>query len=89
MAFFVELRKEVRKLVDAGKSPEEVKAATDMIKETLRKQERLAIYLGSFFSAQVEKVYVEMGGKPFTTKAAALLPRESHAEAHGELVRNR
>ena len=63
--FFIELRKEVKKLVDAGKRPDEVKAAVDTIKETLRKQDRIAIYIGSFFPAQVEKAYVEMGGKPF------------------------
>ena len=87
--FFVELRKEVKKLVDAGKSADEVKASTDAIKETLRKQDRIALYIGSFFSAQVEKVYVEMGGTPFSSKEAGLLPRDLHAEGQGKLARSR
>jgi glyoxylase-like metal-dependent hydrolase (beta-lactamase superfamily II) len=81
IAFFVELRKEVKKW--AGKKPEEVKAAVDQIKENLRKQERIAQYIGTFFAAQVEKVYVEMGGKPFQTASAALDEQKRHADAHG------
>jgi len=65
ITFLTELRKEVKKLVDAGMKPAEVKAAATMIKETLRQQEPIAIYIGNFFDAQVEKVYVEMGGQPF------------------------
>ncbi len=65
ITFLTALRKEVKKLVDAGMKPAEVKAAATMIKETLRKQETFAIYLGQFFDAQVEKVHVEMGGQPF------------------------
>jgi glyoxylase-like metal-dependent hydrolase (beta-lactamase superfamily II) len=68
IAFFVGLRREVKKLVDAGMKPQEVKAAAALIKETLRKQENIALYLGSFFDAQVEKVYVEMGGQPLPGK---------------------
>jgi len=65
IAFITELRKEVKKLVDAGMKPGEVKAAAALIKETLRKQDSIAIYLGQFFDAQVEKVYTEMGGQAF------------------------
>jgi cyclase len=70
IAFFVALRQEVKKLVDSGLKPEEVKAAATLIKETLRKQENTAIYIGQFFDAQVEKIYVEMGGQPFLKKDA-------------------
>ena len=51
IAFITELRKEVKKLVDAGMKPEEVKAAASLIKETLRKQDNIAIYIGQFFDA--------------------------------------
>jgi glyoxylase-like metal-dependent hydrolase (beta-lactamase superfamily II) len=68
IAFFVALRGEMKKLMDAGMKPEEVKAAAALIKETLRKQENIALYLGSFFEAQVEKVYVEMGGQPLPSR---------------------
>ena len=81
--YFVELRKEVKKLVDQKKNPEEVKRAVNDIKAALQKQERIARYLGSFVEAQVEKVYVEMGGKPFEKKEAALDERKEHALAHG------
>lgn len=81
--FFVELRKEVKKLVDAKKKPVEVKAAVDEIKAALQKQEPIARYVGNMFSAQVEKVYTEMGGQPFQSKEAALNEHKHHAEAHG------
>jgi hypothetical protein len=80
-AYFVELRNQVRKY--ASKSPEEVKAAVDKIKAELVKKERIARYVGDFFAAQVEKAYVEMGGKPFQPKAAALGQELQHAHAHG------
>ena len=63
IAYFVALRDEVRKLVDAGLKPEEIKASAVLIKETLRQRDNLALYIGQFFEAQVEKVYVEMGGQ--------------------------
>jgi hypothetical protein len=63
IAYFKALRAEVRKVAD--KSPAEVKAAINGIKETLRKDDRLALYIGNMFDGQVEKIYVEMGGKGF------------------------
>jgi glyoxylase-like metal-dependent hydrolase (beta-lactamase superfamily II) len=91
--FFVELRKEVKRLVDAGKSPEEVKAAVDQIGDTLKKNRRIERFAGSFMAGQVEKVYREMGGKPFPTTEANAgrgsleKDRDAHAKEHGkELV---
>jgi len=50
----------------------------------------IARYVGDFFPAQVEKIYVEMGGKPFQPKTAALQERQRHAHSHGsESVQNR
>jgi glyoxylase-like metal-dependent hydrolase (beta-lactamase superfamily II) len=69
--YFAALRAEVKKLVDAGKKPAEVKAAVNDIKAALRKNPRIERYVGDFFSAQVDKVYTEMGGKPFDSQAAA------------------
>lgn len=65
IAYIQTLRAEVKKLVAAKKTQVEVKAAVENIKATLQKQEPIAIYVGSSLSSQVEKVYVEMGGKPF------------------------
>jgi cyclase len=81
--YFVELRKEVKKLVDAKKKPDEVKASVDEIKGALQKQERIARFIGGMFPAQVEKVYTEMGGKAFQSKEAALDEHKHHAASHG------
>ncbi|MSU35759.1 MAG: MBL fold metallo-hydrolase [Pedosphaera sp.] len=70
IAYLKALRSEVQKLFSAGKSPAEVKAALDTIKSTIQRQESLATYLGGGFESQVEKIYVEMGGKPFQSSAA-------------------
>jgi len=81
--FLTELRKEVKKLVDAGMKPAEVKAAVVGIKETLRKRESIAIYIGPFFEAQVEKICVEMGGQPFSKPGTASVPRSPQADHAG------
>jgi len=85
LAYFESLRKEVKKY--AHKKPEEVKAAVETIRSSLKKDERIARYVGDGLTSQVEKVYVEMGGKPFVNKQAAAEEHWRHAEAHGrELV---
>lgn len=82
IAFFVQLRKEVRRI--SHKKPEEVKAAVDQIRTDLKKEARIARYVGDFLPAQVEKIYVEMGGKPFQTTAARLEQEQLHAQDHGQ-----
>lgn len=62
IAYFKELRQEVKKLV-AGKNAEEVKSAAEAIKETLRKNERIARYISGSFGAQVEKVHAELASR--------------------------
>jgi glyoxylase-like metal-dependent hydrolase (beta-lactamase superfamily II) len=84
-AYFIALRDEVKKLHAAGKSPDEVKAAVDTIKATLQANEKIRKYVGGSFSNHVEKVFVEMGGKPFQEKTAALDARVNHASDHGHL----
>jgi glyoxylase-like metal-dependent hydrolase (beta-lactamase superfamily II) len=79
--FFVELRKEVKKHIH--KKPAEVKAAAEQIRSTLLKKEQIARYLGDFLPAQIEKAYVELGGKPFTPPQSAGDVRRQHAQAHG------
>ena len=49
----------------------------------LKKQPRIARYVGEFLPAQVEKVFVELGGKAFLPKQAALDEHQQHARAHG------
>jgi cyclase len=81
--FFVALRSEVKKLVEAKTSPGEMKAATDRIKETLRRNDRIARYIGGGFVNQLEKAYVELGGQPFVSKQAAVEEHWRHARTHG------
>jgi glyoxylase-like metal-dependent hydrolase (beta-lactamase superfamily II) len=80
-AYFKALRKEVQKY--ARKKPDEAKAAVEKIKAELQKNERIDRYIGGGLAGQVEKVYVEMGGKPFTDKRAAAEEHWRHADAHG------
>ena len=47
------------------------------------KQERIARYVGNFFPAQVEKVFVELGGKPFLPKTASVDDHADHGVAQG------
>lgn len=78
--FFVELRKEVRKL--ARQKPDQARASIERVRATLQKDSRIAKFIGDFLPAQVEKVYVEMGGKPFSAKPA------TEADHHPRASRN-
>ncbi|MFA6543416.1 MAG: MBL fold metallo-hydrolase, partial [Limisphaerales bacterium] len=69
--YFKSLLAEVKKLKDAGKTAAEAQAAIDTIKESLRKNEHIAIYIGQFMNAQVEKAWTEMGGAAFPEKKQA------------------
>jgi glyoxylase-like metal-dependent hydrolase (beta-lactamase superfamily II) len=80
-AYFVALRKQVSLL--HGKTPAEIKAAVDQIKAALLQNPKIARYVGDSIAQHVEKVHVEMGGKPFQSNAAATDSHEQHAHAHG------
>jgi len=82
--YFVELRKQVKKV--SRKSPADVKALVDDIKGTVKENPQIARYVGDSFQAQVEKVYREMGGKPFVPANAAQDAYHQHAHAHGSHV---
>jgi len=62
-SYFIALTEEVKKF--AGKEPAAVEAAVPGIMAALKKNERISRYVGNFLAAQVEKAYVEQGGKPF------------------------
>lgn len=62
-AFFVALVNEVKAF--AGEDPSKVQAAVPTIMATLKKTERIKRYVGNFLLAQVEKAFIEEGGKPF------------------------
>ena len=78
--YFIELRSEVKKI--SQRPPAEAKAAVPEIKSALEKQERIKRFVGGGLAAHVEKVFVEMGGQPFS-KSAALDEHHLHLVAHG------
>ena len=69
IAYFKAIRAEVAKRSD--KKLEEAKVAAPAIRETLLKNKQIERYVGRVIDAQVEKIFVEMGGQPFTPKSAA------------------
>lgn len=81
-AYFKALHAAVKKLVDAKKTPEEVKAEVERIKGELDAQEPIRKYLSASFPQHVEKVYVELGGEPFDGAQAAAEEKFRHAMAH-------
>lgn len=87
--FFIALRAEVQKLVDRGMKPEEVKAAAEMIKSTLKKNKQIEKFVGDFIGGQVEKVYAELGGKSAATADPFDEERREHAVSHGVRVARR
>ncbi|MBL9130198.1 MAG: MBL fold metallo-hydrolase [Verrucomicrobiaceae bacterium] len=66
-AYFMALQDEVKKF--AGKEPAQVEAAVPSIMAALKKNDRIARYVGNFLVAQVEKAFVEQGGSPFPKAA--------------------
>jgi hypothetical protein len=64
-SYFVELTRAVKALVDAKKSPAEVKTAAAGIGAELRKNTRIARYVHENPTAHVQKVYLELGGQAF------------------------
>ena len=84
-AFFVELRKAVKKYF--SRKPDEMKSAAEKIRTDLSRNQKIAKYVGDFLPAQIEKAYTEMGGKPFLAKPAAQDDHTQHAQAHGAQVR--
>lgn len=88
-SFFIAIREEAGRLLNAKKSGAEAKAAVGVLKEKLQKNQRISRYIGGSFTDQVEKAYVELGGQAFSPKQAALDEHWRHAEQHGrELVAN-
>jgi glyoxylase-like metal-dependent hydrolase (beta-lactamase superfamily II) len=86
-AYFVALSEQVKKF--AGKEPSEMQAAVGDINDALKKQERIARFVGKYIEAQIEKVFVEMGGKPFIPKTASADDHTDHALAHGNALQFR
>jgi len=81
-AYFMELTKIAKRYV--RKKPEELKVAVELIRLELLVNDRLARYVGDLFPAQLEKAYVEQGGKPFLPAKTAADYHDRHADDHGQ-----
>ncbi|HEY7699256.1 MAG TPA: MBL fold metallo-hydrolase [Vicinamibacteria bacterium] len=86
-AFFEELTRAVAAAKSQVRSAEEMKSRVPALREEIVKNSSIARYVGDGFPAQVEKVWVEMGGEPFSPSPLALHRKEHerhHRAAHGE-----
>ena len=65
-------------------SPEEARGLVQKVREELKSDPRIAIYVGDGFAAQAEKVYQEITGRKFAAiPGASQEARALHARAHG------
>lgn len=79
--YFRELLAQAKKLRKSKlKKPEESIAAA---REALKQNPRIARYVGDFFPHQLEKAYMELGGKPFLAKQVQAEQRDRHLHSHG------
>jgi cyclase len=79
--YFLALQRHGRLLAENYKSAADAQAQVDRIKGEVLRNERIKRYVGNFFPAQIEKAYVEAGGKPFPMKAQDRA-RRLHAGDH-------
>jgi len=77
--FFKELLAQAKKLKDK-KDP---KSAVEAVQAEMKKNERIARYIGGSFPAQLEKAFTELGGKPFLSASVRSKEEHNHLHAHG------
>ncbi len=63
--YFVELQQRIKALLEAKKSPADVKAALPAIATELKAIASIARFVPATLTTQAEKVYTELGGAPF------------------------
>jgi hypothetical protein len=63
--YFIELMKRVKALVDAQKTPAEVKAALPEMAAEMKKIPNIARYVPGSLNGHAERVYRELGGDAF------------------------
>lgn len=64
-AYFIALMAQIRALVDAHKTPAEVKAALPAIASEMKLHANIARYVPNSLNQHAERVYLELGGQPF------------------------
>lgn len=86
--FFIALRDAVGRLVQARKSPEEVRDSVDAIRAGLAENPQIARYVAKdTLPGQAEKVYTEMTGRRFPgAKTETEVARLHHAHQHGRAL---
>jgi cyclase len=83
-AFFRLLREKVGSLVKARKTPQQVRESVEQIRSDLIATKQIERYVSKqSLPSQVEKVYVEMTGKPFPEAKKTADARSWHARQHG------
>ena len=80
--FFVALQRQGKLLRASHRSPAAAQRQVERVKAAIMKQPRIRKYVGDMFAAQVEKAYVEAGGKPFPGKKSAFDAHHRHARDH-------
>jgi cyclase len=63
--YFIELRRQVKALVDGGKSAAEIKAAGPAIAAEMKKTPTIARYVQADMTRHIQRVYLELGGTVF------------------------
>ena len=64
-AYFITLMAEIKALVDAHKTPAELKAALPEIASEMKQHANIARYVPNSLNQHAERVYLELGGQPF------------------------
>jgi len=82
--FFRELVAQAKKLMDAKAGSKQIKDQVESIKADVRKNPRIARYVGDGFAGQLEKAFVELGGNAFMAREEREMERHKHEHAHGE-----
>lgn len=79
--FFRELLAHAKKLRKSKKA--HLKDQVEAVREEMKKNARIARYIGGGFPAQLEKAFVEAGGKPFLAAENRKSEEQHHLHAHG------
>jgi cyclase len=87
--YFKKLQTEVKKFGTKKDSGTKLQAALPKLKADISKDQQIGKYVGGSFEAQVEQLFVEVGGKPFRPKQAAQKEHDDHAHSHGTVASKR
>jgi hypothetical protein len=81
--FFRALLAHAKKLNDTKATKEQITSQLDAIKEEMKKNSRIARYVGDGLRSQLDKALVELGGSGFLTHAEREDETHHHQHAHG------